>query len=89
MQEDEIIDDEFSLRNKDNLIELEKVLDDLLYDLEKDPKKFKVIYQNLPLKFYNKIDNLRNTSLEKKSEDFKRVAYKAKIVNKEFHTNFK
>jgi len=90
MHTDEPIEnEEFSLRNKENLLELEEILDDLIHHLEKDAKEFKIIYQNLPIKYYNKIDNLRNTSLEKKSKDFKRVAKKAKRVNKEFHTNFK
>jgi len=82
-------DEEFSLKDKKNLIKLEGILDDLLEKLEEDIKKFKILYQNLPLKFYNKIDNLRTTSLERKSDDFKRVAYKAKKVSKEFHSQFK
>lgn len=90
MQKNKLVEkDDFTLKNKENLIELEEVLDDLITHLEKNIREFKIIYQNLPIKFYNKIDNLRSTSLERKSEDFKRIAYKAKRVSKEFHNNFK
>ena len=88
MQADEPIE-EFSLRDKNNLIKLENILDDLIEKLKGDYKVFKIVYQNLPFKIYNKIDNLRNTSLDRKSDDFKRVALKAKEVNKEFHKSFK
>ncbi len=89
MQRDGIIDEDFSLRDKSNLIELEEILDDLINKLKTDERTFKIIYQNLPFKVYDKIDNLRNTSLDRKSEDFKRVASKSKEVSKAFHKNFK
>ena len=91
MQEDRIIkdDEEFSLRDKDNLKLLEDIVDNLI-ELEKNNKKeFYTVYKNLPLYIYNKIDDLRNVSFDKKGEDFKRVALKAKKVNTSFHKKFK
>jgi hypothetical protein len=90
MQEDRPInDEEFSLRDKDNLTLLENIVDDLLDISERDKKEFFTTYKNLPLYIYNKIDDLRNVSFDKKGEDFKRVAIKAKKVNTLFHKKFK
>jgi hypothetical protein len=81
--------EEFSLRDKENMVELETILDELLAELQNDVKKFKIIFKNLPLKIYIKIDTLRNISTDKKSDKFIEIAKKAKKVSKEFHKQFK
>lgn len=88
MQEDGTIE-EFSLRDKNNLNVLEEILDNLIKVYSVDIKQFRITYQTLPLIIYNKIDALRNVSYERKSDDFIRIAKKAKEVNKKFHNNFK
>jgi len=90
MQEDGIINkEEFSLRDKDNLKLLNDVLEDLIEKSDNNLKQFYTVYSELPLYIYNKIDDLRNISYDKKSEEFINVAKKAKYVNKIFHDKFK
>ena len=80
MQSDEPVEkinlgeEEFSLSNK---------------ELNEDKKSFIKNFKNLPLNIYLKIDSLRNTMLDKKSESFRNVAIKAKFVSKELHNQFK
>jgi len=88
MQENEFIN-EFSLREEVNKIELEAILDDLQITLNDDMLKFKIVFKNLPLLIYNKIDSLANTSSDNKSDDIKRISSKAKFLSKTFHNQFK
>lgn len=80
---------EFSLRDKDNIEELNNILDSLYLDLSQDEKKFKLVFKNLPIKIYLKIDSLRSVSTENKSDKFKEVVEKAKDLSKKFHAKFK
>lgn len=95
MQSDEPVEktnlgeEEFSLSNKENLLKLNIILDELILELNEDKKSFVKNFKNLPLNIYLKIDSLRNTMLDKKSESFRNVAIKAKFVSKEFHNQFK
>ena len=89
MQEDGPIDKDLSLREDENKVRLENILDELLLELDQDIGKFKIIFKNLPLDIYSKIDSLAYTYSDKKNEDIKRIAEKAKKVNRAFHNQFK
>lgn len=89
MQEDGAIEDNLSLREEENKIRLEDILDELLLELETDVKSFEIIFKNLPIDIYSKIDSLAYTYSDKKNEDIRRIAEKAKTVNKAFHNRYK
>jgi len=82
-------DEPLNLSNRENIKFLNSVLDDLMYKKENDYKTFLLEFKNLPINIYMKIDSLRNISLDKKSDEFKEVALKAKTLSKSFHDNYK
>ena len=81
--------DTFPLGNKENLDDLNVILDDLYIQYEQDKKIFKLMFRNLPYSIYLKIDKLRSMSTENKNDKFKEVAIKAKDLSNKFHQQFK
>jgi len=89
MQETRSVDDDFSLRDENNKVKIEDILDDLILKLEENEYAFISMFKNLPLDIYLKIDSLAYTYSDRKGEDIRRISRKAKLVNKTFHNKFK
>jgi len=83
------VNDELTLREDSNKQRLEEILDDLINESKRDLPSFYILFKNLPLNIYLKIDTLAHTYTDKKSESTKNIIKKAKYVNKKFHDKFK
>ena len=80
---------DFNLNDEANVIKLHGILISLEDMYLQDIKQFKIMFKNLPLNIYVKIDNLRTTNTDNKSGLFKEIILKSKDISKKFHEQFK
>lgn len=76
----------FTLRNSDDLAMFEIFLDKMLYLLELSPKHFIELFPKCPSVFWDKIDDLRETSFkyERDSDEYTRCLRKCKDLSFQF-----
>jgi hypothetical protein len=79
----------YSLKEPENIEEIRYILNDLEQALNENILNFKIMFKNLPLNIYLKIDSLANTFASKNNPEIKELADKAKFLSKEFHKQFK
>ena len=77
---------DFTLRNPEDLVIFEKFLDQMIRLLELSPLEFLKTFPKCPLVFWDKIDDLRETSykVSKDSEEYSRCLFKCKKISYAF-----
>ena len=77
------VDKPFTLRNPDDLKQFEDFLDRMLHLLEISPKHFVLYLEQCPLAYWDKMDDLRETSykIQRDSEEYLRCLEKCKRIS--------
>lgn len=76
----------FTLRDSNDLVIFEEFLDRMLKLLDLSPGHFLNVFPKCPVIFWDKIDDLRETSfkIERDSEEYTRCLMKCKIISQQF-----